>query len=310
MKLLKTLLSIICGLLAIFVGLVFLMVIGGVIVALRHGVGEDETTALKAKSDHGVAMIELTGEIITSDDFRTNLKRAVDSKSIKAVLVRIDSPGGAVGASEEIYRLIRDANEKKPVVCSMGNLAASGGLFASLGCKKVIANESTLTGSIGVIIMSPNFHSVMEKFGVSMTVVKSGKYKDTGSPFREFSEEDRAFMQSVIDSSYQQFVRTVAESRGLSIDAVKKFADGRIILGSQAKELGLVDEIGGIERAAKVALELAGDQSPDFEIVRVKKAQGLMAYFSSEEATQILPFGIFRWLKMQDRVQLLYRAFL
>lgn len=310
MKLLKTLLSIFCGLLAIFVGLIFLLLILGVVMAMRHGVGDEEMAALKTKTEHGVALVELNGEILTSDEFRSNLKRAVDSKSIKGILVRIDSPGGAVGASEEIYRLIKEANEKKPVVCSMGNLAASGGLFASLGCKKVVANESTLTGSIGVIIMSPNFHSIMEKFGVSMTVVKSGKYKDTGSPFREFNEEDRQFMQSVINSSYEQFVRTVSESRGLSIEAVKKFADGRIILGSQAKELGLVDEIGGIERAAKLALELAGDQAPEAEIVKVKKPVGLMAYLATEEVSQMLPFTIVRWLKMQDRVQVLYRAFL
>ena len=309
MKLLKTLLSIICGLLAIFVGLFFFIVVLVLIMAMRHGVGGDEDAGpLKAKSEHGVGVIELTGEILTSDEFRLNLKRAIESKKIKSVVVRIDSPGGSVGASEEIYRLIRESSEKKPIVCSMGNLAASGGLFASLACKKVVANESTLTGSIGVILMTPNFHSIMDRVGFSMNVIKSGKFKDTGSPFREFTDEDRQLMQSLIDSSYAQFVRTVSESRGISVENVKKFADGRIILGSQAKELGLIDEIGGVDRAAKLSLELAGDTGEP-ELVKVKKPTGLMAYLGTEELSQILPLNALRWVQNQDRMQLLYRMF-
>ncbi len=308
MKLLKALLNIIAGILAICIGLVFLLVIFGAVFALKQGVSEEELSAIKAKGDFGVALVELTGEILTADEFRSVLKRAVESPKIKSIVVRIDSPGGAVAASEEMYRLIKDAGEKKPIVCSMGNLAASGGLFAALGCKKVVANESTLTGSIGVIVMTPNFRTMMDKFGFAMNVVKSGKFKDTGSPFREFSEEDRAFMQGLIDETYMQFVRRVSEARGIAIEDVKKFADGRIILGSQAKELGLVDEIGGIERAAKLSLELAGIQAEP-ELIRVKKPGGLVSFLSSEEAKQFLPMNLLYWFRMSDKTQLLYRAF-
>ena len=276
------------------------------VVAMKQMPDEDLNFS-QIKTDHAVGVVELTGEIMSSDKFEKSLKQQLDSKKIKAVVVRIDSPGGAVGASEEIYRAIKTANEKengKPVVCSLGTVAASGGLFAAAGCKKIIANRSTLTGSIGVIMMSPNVRSLMDRFGVQMTIVKSGKLKDTGSPFREVTTEDREYLQSLIDKSYVQFVNVVADSRNIPVAEVKKFADGRIILGEEAKELKLIDEIGSLGTAAKIALSLTGDQSEP-EIIKPQKASGLMAYLGETSES-----SLFYWFKSFNKTQLLYQSFI
>lgn len=257
------------------VSIIFLLfVTAAVVLIFKFGSSKSDfdLASMGTKSEHAVAVVELTGEIMTSEKFVSQLKKQVDDQKIKGIVVKIDSPGGAVGASEEIYRAIKEATEKKPVVCAMGNLAASGGLMAAMGCQKIIANESTLTGSIGVIMMSPNFRSIMEKIGLEMTVVKSGKLKDSGSPFREVNPEDKEFLQGLINKSYEQFVRMVAESRKLDISKVKEFADGRVILGSEAKILGLIDGIGGIKQAAKIALELINDNAEPVIIMPKKKS--------------------------------------
>lgn len=272
----------------LFLGLV---TIGGLVVALRGGVSEEDLASLRVKSDHGVGVVELTGEITTSAKFAKGLKGMLENKKIKAVVVRIDSPGGAVGASEEIYRLIEEGNKKKPVVCSLGSIAASGGLFAAVGCKKIISNESTMTGSIGVIVMMPNVAGLLDRFGVHMNVVRSGKLKDAGTPFREMLPEERDYLQGLIDISYAQFVRTIAQSRNIPEEKVRAVADGRILLGGQAKEIGIVDEFGGLERAAKVGLELAGDKDGEPELVRVSEATGLMAYLKEASDLPLLKLG-------------------
>jgi protease IV len=235
-----------------------------VIAALVTGraFGEESLTV---SSDHAVGIVNLSGEIFSADEFQKTLSLFVKEKKIKAIVLRIDSPGGAVGASEEIYRSLLAAGEKKPIVCALGNVAASGGLYAAMGCKKIIAASGTITGSIGVIAMFPEATQVLDKFGVRMNVIKSGKFKDTGSPFRSFSEDDQRLVQDLIGRSYEQFVGVIADSRKLERDEVRKFADGRIFLGEDALKLGLVDQLGGIELAAKEALKLAGDDhEPDF----------------------------------------------
>jgi len=271
---------------------------------LRQGPNEELGT-LDIKTEHAVGVAEISGEIFTSDKFLKSLDQLLDNKKIRAIVVRIDSPGGAVGPSEEMYRAIRLASEKKPVVCSLGTVAASGGLFAAVGCKKIVANESTLTGSIGVIMMSPNVHSLLEKLGVQMTVIKAGKLKDTGSPFRDPTPEDRDYLQSVLNVTHEQFIQTVAEGRNLKVDDVRKFADGRIILGGQAKALGLIDEIGGLDEAAKAALALAGDNSEP-EIVRPAKPLSLFSLLSGGTDSEALA----SWARSFFSVRLLYEAFL
>lgn len=271
------------------VSIIFLLFVTATVVLILKFSGQKndfDFASMGIKSDHAVAVVDLSGEIMSSEKFIAQLKKQVEDKKIKGIVVKIDSPGGAVGASEEIYRAIKEATEKKPVVCAMGNLAASGGLMAAMGCQKILANESTLTGSIGVIMMSPNVRSIMEKIGVEMTVVKSGKLKDSGSPFREMTPEDREFLQGLINKSYEQFVRMVAESRKLDIDKVKEFADGRIILGSEAKLLGLIDGIGGIKQAAKIALELINDNAEP-EIIMPKKKSNFEMFFEGMPDSKI-----------------------
>lgn len=257
------------------IGLGIVMGIFGIVMLLKGGLDEDEFS--KVKTDRAVGIVDLTGEILTSDDFYRDLSKHVDNEKIKAVVVRIDSPGGAVGASEEIFRYIKNASALKPVVCTMGSIAASGGLLASLGCQKVFVNPGTLTGSIGVILAVPNFSKVMDRFDVKMNVIKSGALKDAGSPFREMTPEDRSYLQSVIDATYDQFLNLVAESRGIEPEKVRTFADGRVMSGAQAITLGLADEIGGIEEASAAALELAGISGKP-EIILPEEKSGIRAF--------------------------------
>ena len=289
---------------ALFVlGFVSMLVIVALVAMLKSAPDEDFSLAT-IKTEHAVGVAEITGEIFSSEKFAKSIKQLVDNDKIKAIVVRIDSPGGAVGASEEMYRAIKNADAKKPVVCSLGTVAASGGLFAASGCKKIVANESTLTGSIGVIMMSPNVRSLLDRVGVQMTIIKSGRLKDTGSPFREVSPEDRQYLQELLDETHQQFIETVAKGRNIDVAEVKKFADGRIILGTQAKELKLVDEFGGEEEAAKLALSLSGDQSEP-EIIKASKPLGFLSMIKEMPQNSLL-----HWFGSIGKSQLLYQAFL
>ncbi len=289
------------------VGLVVLSIVGSIaviIVAIGSGFDDTELSSLKVKSDNAVGLVELTGEIVSSDKFRESLGKFVKNDKIKAVVVRIETPGGAVGASEEIYRAIKLADAKKPVVCSLGNIAASGGMYASAGCRSVVTNQGTLTGSIGVILQVPNVSSLIEKYGFSMHVIKSGRFKDSGSPFREFEVADKELLQNIVDKTYEQFVNIIADSRKLEVDKVREFADGRIILGEQAVEWGLADEIGGVARAAKLALELSGEEEAEPDIVKVPKVTGLLALIEGMNEARAV-----QWLRSIGKLQLLYRAY-
>ena len=302
MKLLKVIFSIIGWAFAGFLLLSFLAVAVGIVAVFS---GQEGTLLdVNVKSEHAVGVVELSGEILDSEDFRKQLEKAVNSDKLKALVVRINSPGGGVAASEEIFRLIQAADKKKPVVCSEGGVAASGGLYASLGCRKIVANKGTLTGSIGVILMMPNVAAIMSNAGLEMSVVKSGKFKDAGSPFRPVAGADKELLQSLVDASFKQFVDAIVEARGLEPEKVMSFSDGRIILGEQALALGLVDEIGGLERAAKVALELAGDKAEP-EIVIIKKPSGIRAVFSEVGESELV-----QWFVNAGKTRLLYRAFI
>ena len=284
--------------------LLFLSIILTILVLLKGGLDRDEMTELKIKSDHAVGVVDLSGEILSADFFRRQMKQMLASDRIKAIVVRIDSPGGAAGAAEEIYREIKAAREKKPVVCSLGSVAASGGLYAAVGCQKIFANRGTLTGSIGVIVVIPYLQNVLDRVGIEMNVVKSGEFKDMGSPFRKMDDKDRELMKALVDRTYRGFVSTVAESRKLDLTVVEQFADGRIILGDQAVELGLVDGLGGLRDAAKAALMELGDTAEP-ELVSPRKMTGLLTYIADFDET---PLGY--WLSSFGRFRLLYQAYI
>ncbi len=260
---------------------------------------------VEIKTENAVGVVSLTGEIFESSEFKKELDEFLENEKIHAIVVRIDSPGGVVGASQELYQAIRLANEKKPIVCSLGSIAASGGLYAAMGCKKIITNGGTLTGSIGVIMMMPNVGSIMDRFGVNMLVVKSGQYKDAGSPFRPVTAEDKTLLQGIVDATYQQFVKTISVGRNLPEDKVRAFADGRIIIGEEAVKIGLADEVGDLTRAGEVALGLSGGTGKP-ELVRKKKPTGLIAALG-EASSGIQSFT--KFLAAYNETRLLYRAF-
>jgi len=214
---------------------------------------------LKPKSTKQIARIEISGAIAgnTREQVLKALK-TVKEKKFPALLVRIDSPGGTVVDSQEIYEALKKLGETVKIVASFGNISASGGVYVGMGASHIMTNPGTITGSIGVILRGNNLEGLLEKVGVSFKVIKSGPYKDILAFDRELLAEEQEILQSMIDDTYQQFVETVAESRKLSVETVKKFADGRIFTGKQAVELGLVDRLGTEEDARVWAAELAG----------------------------------------------------
>ena len=214
---------------------------------------------LSRKSKKRMARICIEGPI--NSETRKNVLKAlkqIEEREFPALLLRIDSPGGTVGDSQEIHSALLRLREKGcHVVASFGNISASGGVYIGVGAEKIVANPGTITGSIGVILRGNNLSKLLEKIGIKFETVKSGIYKDILSPDRPLSIEERALLQSLIDSSYEQFVLAVAKGRNLTPEVVKSFADGRVFTGEQAKELGLVDEIGDENDAKLLAIKIA-----------------------------------------------------
>ncbi|MCB0326181.1 MAG: signal peptide peptidase SppA [Bdellovibrionales bacterium] len=210
----------------------------------------------EAKGD--IAVVDVKGQIIESREIVDRIKTYREMDEVKAIVISVDSPGGAVGASQEIHDEIIKTKKKKPVVISMGNVAASGGYYIAIAGNRIIANPGTITGSIGVITQFFILENLLRKFNLSWEVIKSGPNKDIGSPLKRLSVSQRALLQGLIDDTYEQFAQAVAEGRNLPLEEVKKIADGRILSGKQALEAKLVDELGGLEHAIDVAAKLVG----------------------------------------------------
>lgn len=205
-----------------------------------------------------IAVVELQGVIVSSEDVVRQLKKFSDDNSVKAILLRVDSPGGGVAASQEMYEEVKKVRANKPVIVSMGSVAASGGYYVSCGATRVVANRGTLTGSIGVISEFLRFDPLLDKVGVNVNTIKSGKLKDAGSPFRKMTDEDKKYFQDLMDDVYHQFISVVEHERKLGHDEVVELADGRAFTGEQAFALRLVDTIGTYEDAVGIAAKLAG----------------------------------------------------
>jgi protease-4 len=231
-----------------------------------------------------VGVIDIKGTIINSQDTVKQIKDWRKDSSIKAILIRIDSPGGAVGPSQEIYTEIRRTIGTKPVVASMGSVAASGGYYIASAASYIVANPGTITGSIGVIIHFPNLRELFDKIGYQMTTIKSGQFKDIGNPDREMTPEEKELLQATIDETFGQFVRDVAKGRNMPEEDVRKIADGRIIMGEKALEIKLVDQLGNFEDAVAKAGELA-KISGEPKLVNAKKRKlSLLDLFVGSEA--------------------------
>jgi protease IV len=205
-----------------------------------------------------VGVVEVTGTIEDSRHVVDALKRFADADGIKAVVVRVESPGGGVAPSQEIYQAIRKLRERKPVVASLGGVAASGGYYVAAACDTIVANPGTITGSIGVIAQLPVIQGLLEKLGVQAQVLKAGEHKDMGSPVRPLTDEERALFQQMIDSVHTQFIAAIVEGRKMEEPKVRALADGRVFSGEQAQQVGLVDALGGLEDAIKLAGERGG----------------------------------------------------
>jgi len=205
-----------------------------------------------------VAVVRIEGPIMDSKNTIDEIKGYLKDASIKAIVLRVDSPGGAVAPSQEIYEEVKKATLKKKVIVSMGSVAASGGYYISAPADRIIANPGTLTGSIGVIMEITNIEGLMNKIGVKTEVIKSGRHKDIASAFRKMGKEERLILQGVLDDVHEQFIKAVSDGRKIPFDEVKKLADGRIFTGKQAMEARLVDELGTLEDAIAAAGRLAG----------------------------------------------------
>ena len=217
--------------------------------------------------------------------------KEVAAREFPALLLRIDSPGGTVGDSQEIHAAILRLREKGcRVVASFGNISASGGVYIGVAAESIVSNPGTITGSIGVILRGNDLSKVFEKIGIRFDTVKSGPYKDILSPDRPLSSDERALLQALIDSSYGQFVSVVAEGRKLTPESVRSFADGRVFSGEQAKQLGLVDELGDEEHARRLAARLADLDEENVRPVTLgrskKKLMGLLPGSSLIEPLQ------------------------
>lgn len=222
-----------------------------------------EPKALSFLSGDGVGVLQIEGTIDDSRSVTNELKRFKEAPWIKAVVVRIDSPGGAVAPTQEIFDELQKAKKKKPLIASMGSMATSGGYYVASACDKIIANPGTLTGSIGVIMQLSNVEELMKKVGVKGYNIKSGVNKDIGSPFQPLSPEGKEILQSLVDNVHSQFIAAVAMGRGMSEAQVRKLADGRVYSGAQAKELGLVDQFGTLDDAIELAAKRVGlDENP------------------------------------------------
>jgi protease-4 len=234
-----------------------------------------------------IGVVPLKGVILDSKPVNDVLEKFSKDDSIKAIILRIDTPGGGVGPSQEIFDKVRSVRKKKTVVASMGSMATSGGYYVACAAEKIVANPGSLTGSIGVIMHFTNVEDLFKKVGLRASVIKSGKFKDAGSPFRDMTKEERELLQALIDDVHEQFVDAVSGSRTLDKEKVKEIADGRIFTGRQAVGLKLVDELGDLDHAAEVAATLAHlDGKP--ELVYPKEERRSVWRYMMEEMVSVL----------------------
>lgn len=225
-----------------------------------------------------VGVIEIIGPIVDSTRLMSQIKTFREEEAIKAIVLRIDSPGGGVGPSQEIYREIRKTTAEKKVIASMGSVAASGGYYVAAASDGIVANPGTITGSIGVVMGYTNFEDLLQKIGLTPVVIKSGEFKDIGSPVRPMSTEEKHLLEGVTQTIHRQFVEDVAEGRHIAEARVRAVADGRIFTGEDAESLGLVDRLGNFEDAVQWAGELGGIKGNIETVYPEKERPSLIQY--------------------------------
>ncbi len=225
------------------------------------GDGAERIAAIPVEGEISDADSALGGvqPVTSPEGLEDALRQAQEDDSVVAAVLEVNSPGGGVTASDKMHQSILDFKKEsgKPVVVSMGSVAASGGYYIATAADEIVANETTLTGSLGVILPLTNFSKAADKYGITQDAITSGEFKDIGSPFKKLKPDEREILQGIVDQNYDEFVSVIVEGRNLPEQRVREIADGRIYSGEQAKELGLVDEFGGLEEAAEIAREEA-----------------------------------------------------
>ena len=248
-------------------------------------------TAISQGTRDKVALVRVEGPIIEAKSVVDEIKGYVKDSTVRAIVLRVDSPGGGVVPSQEIYEQVKKAKAAKKVVVSMGSVAASGGYYISAAADRIIANPGTITGSIGVIMVVPNLKGLLDKVGIKTEVVKSGKNKDLASVFRGIGQEEREIIQGVMDDVHEQFIAAVSEGRKIPLEKTRAIADGRIFSGRQAINVGLVDEMGDLEYAIKSAATLAGIEGEPEVVSKAEKSMlsRLLEGKMPEEISRVLP---------------------
>lgn len=253
-----------------------LLLLGMVLVAVSFlvfasAIKRDGGEYITGGSGDKIAIVELNDVIVSSDKIVEQIKRFREDKSIKAIVLRINTPGGGVAASQEIYEEVKKTRDSgKIIVVSMGAIAASGGYYIAVGSSLIVSNPGTLTGSIGVIAQFISIKDLADKLGINQTTIKSGNLKDAGNPFRQMNDSDKAYFQDVVDNSFGQFLDVVSKERKMDKETLLKYANGRVFTGLQAKEYGLVDSLGTFEDAIRITSKMAGIEGEP-RIVREKK---------------------------------------
>lgn len=272
----------------VIVGLI--LVVGLIVLALvlsANLVGNSGEFELGGSGEK-VGLIEVLGPIYDARQMVQDIDRFRRRDDLKAIVIRFDSPGGAVAASEELYRAVARADETKPVIASCGNVAASGAYYASLGADSIYANAGSTTGSIGVLLEYLTFGELLDKIGVEPEIVKTGRFKDAGNPSRELTDEERAYFQAYIDDAFANFVDTVALERQMPRDEVMAVSDGRVFTGSRALELGLIDGIGDLYHAVHVAADMAGIDGEPTLVKPPRKRRAWLDYVLDSIAENML----------------------
>ncbi len=259
-----------------------------IVIGIVIGVGMRAPTA-----GGSIGVIEISGLIVSPEPVTDDLKEFGDDPSIRAIVLKIDSPGGGAAASHEIYDMVERVHERKPVISTMGSVAASGGYYVALPSDVIVANPGTLTGSIGVIMEWPVLEKLLQKIGIEFETVKSKEHKDIGSSYRRMSDRERQLMQGVVTDVYDQFVAVVAENRNIAVDSVMKYADGRVFTGKQAKDLGFVDTLGSFQTAIDIAAVMVGVDVP--HLVYPRKRLSFIDLFTKPVERLMLPRLFFLW---------------
>lgn len=255
---------------------------------IAFGMKGSDLVGLDMADGEKVGVIEVVGVIANSRETIEQLKRFREDDDIRAIVIRVDSPGGVVGPSQEIYREIVRTKAIKKVIASMGAVAASGGYYVIAGTDGIVANPGTITGSIGVIMEYTNFQELFNKIGLSPVVIKSGQFKDTGSPARAMTPEEEQILKAFVDRLHHQFVSAIAEGRQLDLAKVQDLADGRIYTGQDAKDLGLVDRIGNLEDAVEWAGRLAGIEGKIIAVYPPEKKISILRLLSESALKDLI----------------------